>query len=79
MVRLSDIILPREVPDDEAEPPEPAPVGFGDLLFAFVIPIAALFLAIPQLLNDRVGPGLAVLAAGGAGALVWVAVIAAVS
>jgi hypothetical protein len=78
-MRISDVILPREIPDDEAEPPEPAPVGFGDLLLAFLVPIAALFLAIPQLLRDRVGPGLAVLAAGGAGALVWVAVITAVS
>lgn len=71
-VRLVDLLLPREVDDDEPDAPrELAPISGGDLVFAFVIPIAALFIAVPQLLRDRVGPGLAVIATGLAGALCW--------
>lgn len=75
-VKLSNLLLPREIDDDEPDVVESQPIGTGDLIFAFVVPIAALFIAIPQLLRDRVGPGLAVIAAGLAGALCWWGVVA---
>lgn len=71
-VRLVDLLLPREVDDDELdEERELDPISAGDLILVFIIPIAALFIAVPQLLRDRVGPGLAVIATGLAGALCW--------